>query len=88
MEQDAPPDGNPRPRWLGAETRRLFGHCLLKLHRYPRAEPLLLESYAVIRDHFGEADRRTRETRRWIIELYEAWGKPDKVREWQMANGE
>ena len=32
---------------------------------------------------FGDTDPQTIESRRSLIELYEAWNKPDEAKEWR-----
>jgi len=88
MTRNAPGGSEPRSESRIAEPKRLLGHCLLKLGRYQQAEDLLLESYSATRARLGDADARTEETRRWIIELYNDWGKADKSEEWRIVNGE
>ncbi len=83
---DAPPGDEPGRGWIDADTKRLLGHCLIKLRSYEEAEPLLLESYSVIRAHFGDDDRRTEATRRWLFELYKAWGKPQQAKQYRMKD--
>jgi serine/threonine-protein kinase len=86
MKQDAPPGSEQGRKWLSADIKRLLGHCLIKLRSYEEAEPLLLESYSVIRDHFGDDDPRTQATRRWLIELYNSWGKPRKAEQYRIKD--
>jgi len=61
---------------LLAATLTVSGHNLAVLQRYAQAEPLLLDNYAVLRKQTGDDDRRAQQARRWIVELYEAWGRP------------
>jgi hypothetical protein len=63
----------------------VLGGCLIALHRYDEAEPLLLESHAVLRARKGERSREARDALEWIAQLYEAWGKPDKARDYRAA---
>ena len=48
---------------------------------YAQAEPLLVESYPVLRDARGAMDARTRRSLERLVALYEAWEKPDKAAE-------
>jgi tetratricopeptide (TPR) repeat protein/predicted Ser/Thr protein kinase len=66
-----------------AETESLLGGCLTALGRYDEAEPLLLESYPRIRSAAEEPDKQARAACQRIIELYDAWGKPDQAAEWR-----
>ncbi len=49
----------------------LLGRAFALQKKYVAAEPLLLASY--------RADPRT-ETRQWLVELYDAWGKPEEAK--------
>jgi tetratricopeptide (TPR) repeat protein len=65
-----------------AEGESILGYCLGKLRQYPEAEPLLLSSYKVLLSK--EPGRlRTRRAGDAILGLYEAWGKPEKAKEWR-----
>ena len=69
--------------WRTAITMRDFGDCLTKLKRYQEAETLLLESYQIFKVTLGEDHSRTKKCLVYIIALYEAWGKPEKVAEFE-----
>jgi hypothetical protein len=58
-------------------VKSLLGGCLIADHRY--AEPLQLESYPIIRSSFGDAHNRTLVALRRIVNLYNAWGRPQKA---------
>ncbi len=73
----------PENHWEVATVKSLLGGCLSAARRYRDAEPLLLESYPVIAAQFGDAHNRSRVALRRIIDLYDAWGKPDKTSEWR-----
>ena len=50
---------------------------------FEEAEPLVLEAYPdIVRDR-GAAHRRTREAVQRIIDLYEAWERPDRAEAWR-----
>ena len=67
-----------------AEAGSLLGACLVGLGRFSEAEPLLLEAYPVLERRANGRPRLF-----WIaalesiIQLYEAWGKPDRAAEWR-----
>lgn len=65
-----------------AEAKSALGECLTQLHTFREAEMLLTKSYPEIRDFRGANHRRTREARQAVADLYLAWGKPDKAREY------
>jgi len=68
-----------------AETESAFAACLIGLRKYSEAESLLLESYPILR--FTRSDRypETQRARRHLVELYEAWGKPEKAAPYRTA---
>jgi tetratricopeptide (TPR) repeat protein len=66
-----------------ATTENLLGGALIALRRFPEAEPLLTGSYTRIRAQFGPEHPRTRAAQKRVVQLYEAWGKADKAREWR-----
>ena len=66
---------------------RLVGASLAGQKKYAEAEPLLLEGYQ------GMVARKDRmevpdwyhpdRAREWLVQLYQAWGKPEKAAEWK-----
>jgi eukaryotic-like serine/threonine-protein kinase len=73
------PDGH----WEVATIKSLLGGCLTAARRYADAEPLLLESYPVIKGNFGDAHPRTQVALKRLVDLYDAWGKSAKVAEYR-----
>jgi non-specific serine/threonine protein kinase/serine/threonine-protein kinase len=69
----------PEGHWEIATVKSLLGGCLIADHRYRDAQPLLLESYPIIRSSFGAAHNRTVVALRRIVDLYNAWGQPQKA---------
>ena len=69
----------PETHWEVATVKGLIGGCLIAGRRYGEAEPLLLESYPVIQAAFGSSHNRTISILRRLVELYNAWGKPQKA---------
>ena len=76
-----------RDNWGLFRAQAFLGACLAGQLRYAEAEPLLLEGYQGMlarkeriatpyRDHLDSV-------REWIIQLYQAWGKPEKAAEWK-----
>jgi tetratricopeptide (TPR) repeat protein len=68
--------------WEIATIKSLLGGCLVAQGRYREAEPLLLESYPIIKSNFGDSHNRTLVALRRIVDLYKAWGKPQKSAEY------
>ncbi len=54
------------------------GASLTQLSRYVEAEPLLLESYEGLRNNTGARPVHVETTRRYLAELYTAWGRPEE----------
>jgi tetratricopeptide (TPR) repeat protein len=73
--------------WQRFRAESLLGASLAGQKKYAEAEPLLLEGYQGMlarKDRMGlpewyHLDR----AREWLIQLYQAWGKPDKAAEWR-----
>lgn len=74
--------------WFRFLSESMLGASLAGLKRYAEAEPLLLDGYQ------GMLARKARSlgpagmsewnaARKWIVELYEAWGKPEMAAEWR-----
>ncbi len=69
--------------WLTADAGSVYGTCLAGLGRHAEAEPLLLAAYPVLKQERGERADYTRDALARIVELYEAWGKPEKAAEYR-----
>ncbi|MHC4944606.1 MAG: tetratricopeptide repeat protein [Planctomycetota bacterium] len=72
--------------FYGRDTTNYFlcyGRCLTKLARYDEAEKLLEEGYGILLDKWGEEDEDTKLNVTALIELYEAWDKPDQTTAWR-----
>lgn len=64
-----------------AMAESALGSCLTQLRRFDEAESLLLGSYQILMAK-KRASPATRRARQHVIDLYNAWGKPDKAREY------
>jgi tetratricopeptide (TPR) repeat protein len=73
--------------WRWAAVNRTFGTALAGLGRYAEAEPILLESYELMRSKRGEQHRATSMVAQRVVELYTSWGKPERAAEWQAKIG-
>ena len=75
------PDG-----WERFRAESLLGASLAGQKKYIEAEPLLLEGYQGMlarKIHIDVPDRYPLKlAHQWLVQLYEAWGKPDKAAEW------
>src|SRR5262252_5321123 len=67
--------------WRRFHAESLLGASLAGQEKYAEAEPLLLEGYqgmAERKDQIGVPDwYHLDRAREWIIQLYQAWGKPE-----------
>ncbi len=79
--------GLPKGHWMIADSESLLGLCLTVLERYEEAEPLLLNSFPVIKSGLGENHVRTQKALQRIVDLYEAWGKSAKAVEYRARMG-
>ena len=67
-------------KWQSAAvTESVLGSCLAGLGRYEEAEQLLLSSYPEVEQRHGKTHTRTLEALQRIIDLYEAWDRPDET---------
>jgi hypothetical protein len=73
--------------WQRYRAESLLGESLAGEKKYAEAEPLLLEGYQGMlarKDRFGVPDRYHLElAHRWLVQLYQAWGKLAKAAEWR-----
>ena len=66
-----------------AEAESILGGCLTLSQRYPEAEALLLGSYAVLEAKLGGQSPEARKALQRIVDLYEAWGRPEQAAEYR-----
>jgi serine/threonine-protein kinase len=69
--------------WNVASTHVQIGTCLVALHRYSEAEPLLLRSAALLEKDRGVSFDRTQAAYKALAELYANSGKPEQAAEWR-----
>ena len=60
-----------------------YGGCLLKMKRYADAEEPLLACYEALTAVFGPRHAYSQRTASTIVDLYDAWDKPEKAAEWR-----
>ncbi len=70
-------------QWQTASYQVNQATCLTKLKRFPEAEDLLLPALEILRTRLGDQHSQTQKAVRRLAELYDAWGKPEKAKEWQ-----
>jgi tetratricopeptide (TPR) repeat protein len=78
--------------WRAPHARSLLGAALLGQQKFADAEPLLLEGYEGLRQRQAHIPRdgkvsATQPAER-LVQLYDAWGKPDKAAQWRKTLGE
>jgi eukaryotic-like serine/threonine-protein kinase len=78
----------PADFWTIARARGVLGEALAELHRFPEAEPLLVDSYGALRNRLGEYARDTAAARNRVADLYDAWGNPSRARSYRLSAGE
>jgi tetratricopeptide (TPR) repeat protein len=83
LEGKKPPDS-----WRWSAAVSALGACLLGQEKYAEAEPLLLGGYQGLRQHEQRIPAAFRCTRlakaaERLVQLYEAWGKPDETTKWR-----
>jgi serine/threonine protein kinase/tetratricopeptide (TPR) repeat protein len=73
--------------WKRFRAESLLGASLAGQKQYAEAEPFLLEGYqgmAARKDQIAVPDRyHLYRAREWILQMYQAWGKPEKAAEWR-----
>jgi serine/threonine-protein kinase len=79
IRRQALPEGD----WRTASAESALGKCLTQLQRYAEAEPLLANSFSILKTKRGPEDALTLETLTQLIDLYQAWGKPNKATQYQ-----
>ncbi len=73
----------PAGHWLIASSESALGACLTAQRRYGEAETLLLRAHAALSEARGDGEP-TRDARRRIEALYEAWGRPEQAAAWRV----
>ena len=82
LERKKQPDN-----WQRFRAGSLLGASLAGENKYAEWEPLLLEGYQGMlarKDRIAVPDHYHLDlAHKWLVELYEAWGKPEKAAEWR-----
>jgi eukaryotic-like serine/threonine-protein kinase len=78
--------GGEPDHWQRFRATSLLGASLAGRKKYAEAQPLLLEGYQGMLAQQATRPASDRYhldlARRWLVQLYQAWGKPDKAAEW------
>jgi hypothetical protein len=73
---------DPYAVWLRSQTMSLLGASLLGQRKYAEAEPLLIRGYEGLKSRelrFRQFQKTVPEAAARLVQLYEAWGKPEKA---------
>ncbi len=73
----------PEGHWRTAVYRGHLGAQLAAAARFDEAEPLLISAWETVSASQGEGSRRTQAIIRELVELYDAWGRPDDAAFWR-----
>ena len=71
--------------WRIASAESAEGAALAGLRQFEKAEPLLLASHAVLSKEKGAAHVYVSSSNRWLAELYQSMGQPDKAARYRLA---
>lgn len=71
--------------WRVADAQSVLGACLAAQGRYTEAEPLLVNSYAALKNDPGDGAKYASDAKSRIVDLYTAWGNPSKAASYQEA---
>jgi eukaryotic-like serine/threonine-protein kinase len=73
--------------WRTFNTRSMLGGALLGQKKYDDAEALLLQGYEGMKQREAKIPKegkvRLTEALERLLQLYDAWGKPEKAAEWR-----
>jgi eukaryotic-like serine/threonine-protein kinase len=69
--------------WRVPDAESVLGSCLAAQGRFAEAEPLLLGSYPILKADPGEGGRAAPAALRRIVDLYTAWGRPERASAWR-----
>ncbi len=75
----------PPGHWRLAAADAVLGALLTAEGRFAEAEPCLTESHELLLAMIGEYSSYTSDARRWLEELYVAWGQPEKAAPFRSA---
>jgi non-specific serine/threonine protein kinase/serine/threonine-protein kinase len=75
----------PRIHVVTGFTIRKLGRCLSGMRRFEEAETKLLEAHEIQTQAVGAGHDQTKKVVKNLVELYDAWGRPEKARRWREA---
>jgi hypothetical protein len=87
LREQSQPEG-----WEMFDTKSLLGGALRAQGRYADAEPLVVSGYEGMKAHEAAIPPRARgrvsEAGERVVQLYQAWGKPDQAAQWRAKLGQ
>lgn len=66
-----------------AQSQIPLGVCLMHLQKYERSEELLKSGYQTYTKERGLSNKNTQKARKYLVDLYEAWGKTEMAEKYQ-----
>ncbi len=69
-----------------ASSEGIMGEILTSMKNYIQAEKLLVKSYNSLKERFGKDNKLTKESIKRLLKLYEAWGKNDEIKKYQITS--
>ncbi len=79
--------GLPAPHWATAVAQGNLGLALLAQRRFGEAEAHLKASHRTLQALSDSEPDRLHEARRHLVELYEAWGRPEEAARYRATAG-
>jgi serine/threonine-protein kinase len=75
----------PPDHWMLGVALLNLGRCQTALRDYAVAEATLLDAQARLEKSLGPSHGRTNQARAALVELYDAWGRPEQARSWRTS---
>ena len=69
--------------WKAADAQGVLAECLAVRGRFEDAEAQMLRVHSYLLETLGEDTVVTRDARRRLVALYEAWGRPEEAASWR-----
>jgi len=69
--------------WRAAITTSRLGECRIRQGLFSESEALLLSSHTVLSSAYDDHNPRTVAVTRRLVDLYEAWDRPDQAETWR-----
>ena len=71
----------PERHWVTAGTRKGLAIVRAKQEKFPEAETTLLDCITIFANAEGDHTARIRKAREALVDVYDAWGKPEQARQ-------